>query len=297
MIDENPADLKEFGLADAAGRGRLQVGRPGAAAADRRQKTPTGSDVYAKLADSKKVFLDPVVSRLHVQSRHVRPARQVGAEARSREDGHAGSDVADRRTDPLREEERRMADRRAGRRHARSSARSTASSRASARLQMKSIVPDASRPEEVRARQAGRDRAHRLRLVAGDARCIGSGAESGTRLREGSRAAGGLHDRVVAPRRPEEGSVRIPAEGPVRRALVQHDAARDRPQRPDHRRSRRPRRRTRTARKRRSGARPRRRQSDVDAAKVEALISAATGGARHRVRRQHGQDRASTSRS
>jgi hypothetical protein len=58
VIDENPSDVKEFGLAEprvevafkAAGQERrLQIG----------QKTPSGSDVYAKLADQKKVFLIP----------------------------------------------------------------------------------------------------------------------------------------------------------------------------------------------------------------------------------------------
>jgi uncharacterized protein DUF4340 len=56
VIDESPADLKEFGLAEprvevafkANGQQhRLQLG----------QKTPSGTDVYAKLPDSKKVFL------------------------------------------------------------------------------------------------------------------------------------------------------------------------------------------------------------------------------------------------
>ena len=56
VIDEKPADLKEYGLAEprvevaftADGQQRrLQLG----------QKTPSGSDVYAKLADDPKVFL------------------------------------------------------------------------------------------------------------------------------------------------------------------------------------------------------------------------------------------------
>lgn len=56
VIDENPSDLKEFGLAEprvevafkANGQQkRLQLG----------QKTPAGTDVYAKLPDSKRVFL------------------------------------------------------------------------------------------------------------------------------------------------------------------------------------------------------------------------------------------------
>ena len=56
VIEENPADLKEFGLAEPrvevafksnGQQRRLQLG----------QKTPAGTDVYAKLADAKKVFL------------------------------------------------------------------------------------------------------------------------------------------------------------------------------------------------------------------------------------------------
>ena len=56
VIDENPGDLKEFGLAEprveiafksGGQQGRLQIG----------QKTPSGTDVYAKLGDQKKVFL------------------------------------------------------------------------------------------------------------------------------------------------------------------------------------------------------------------------------------------------
>ncbi len=56
MIDENPSDLKEFGLAEprievafksGGQERRLQIG----------QKTPSGTDLYAKVADQKKVFL------------------------------------------------------------------------------------------------------------------------------------------------------------------------------------------------------------------------------------------------
>jgi hypothetical protein len=63
IIDENPPDLKEFGLAEprvevsfksGGQERRLQIG----------QKTPSGSDVYAKLADQKRVFLLPA----HVES-------------------------------------------------------------------------------------------------------------------------------------------------------------------------------------------------------------------------------------
>jgi len=58
VIDDNPADVAEYGLTQprievtfkAGGQEhRLQIGR----------KTPPGSDLYAKLADSKRVFLIP----------------------------------------------------------------------------------------------------------------------------------------------------------------------------------------------------------------------------------------------
>ena len=56
VIDEDPPDLKEFGLAEprievafksGGQERRLQIG----------QKTPSGTDLYAKVADQKKVFL------------------------------------------------------------------------------------------------------------------------------------------------------------------------------------------------------------------------------------------------
>jgi len=58
VIDENPADLKEFGLASP----RIEVAYKSGGQERRLQigdKTPTGSDLYAKLADSKRVFLIP----------------------------------------------------------------------------------------------------------------------------------------------------------------------------------------------------------------------------------------------
>src|SRR4051812_43787556 len=58
VIDENPQDLKEYGLTEprievtfksGGQERRLQIGR----------KTPPGTDLYAKLADQKRVFLVP----------------------------------------------------------------------------------------------------------------------------------------------------------------------------------------------------------------------------------------------
>jgi hypothetical protein len=60
VVDENPKDLKEFGLGDP----RIDVGFK--TAADRNfqhlllgDKTPTGADIYAKLPNLKRVFLVP----------------------------------------------------------------------------------------------------------------------------------------------------------------------------------------------------------------------------------------------
>ena len=58
VIDENPANLKEFGLASP----RVEVAYKSGGQERRLQigdKTPTGSDLYAKLADGKRVFLIP----------------------------------------------------------------------------------------------------------------------------------------------------------------------------------------------------------------------------------------------
>ena len=130
VIDENPTDLKEFGLAEprievafksGGQERRLQIG----------QKTPSGTDLYAKARRPEEGLPHLLVPRLDLQSRHVRPARQVGAEARSRESRFARGDGR-RAHDPLPEAERRMADDPAGRWPRRTPARSTGSSRGSA---------------------------------------------------------------------------------------------------------------------------------------------------------------------
>jgi hypothetical protein len=56
VIDENPADLKEFGLDDPRVRVTFKAGGK-EQTLDIGQKTPTGTDLYAKLAGEKKVFL------------------------------------------------------------------------------------------------------------------------------------------------------------------------------------------------------------------------------------------------
>ena len=58
VIDENPPDLKEYGLDSP----RVEVGFKANGQQHRLQlgqKSPAGSDVYAKLPDSKRVFLIP----------------------------------------------------------------------------------------------------------------------------------------------------------------------------------------------------------------------------------------------
>ena len=63
VLDENPGDLKEFGLASP----RIEVAYTSARQQRRLQigdKTPTGSDLYAKLSDGKRVFLAGLKSPL-----------------------------------------------------------------------------------------------------------------------------------------------------------------------------------------------------------------------------------------
>jgi hypothetical protein len=59
VIEENASDLKEFGLVEP----RIEVAFKSGGSQEQRlqigQKTPSGSDVYAKLADQKRVFLIP----------------------------------------------------------------------------------------------------------------------------------------------------------------------------------------------------------------------------------------------
>lgn len=58
VIEENPGDLAEYGLAQP----RIEVGFKSGSEAHRLQigrKTPPGTDLYAKLADQKRVFLIP----------------------------------------------------------------------------------------------------------------------------------------------------------------------------------------------------------------------------------------------
>ena len=125
VIEENPGDVAEFGLATprvevafkAGGQQhRLQIG----------QKTPAGTDVYARLADQKRVFLVSSISRVHFQQKLLRPSRQVGPEGRSRKGrfprGHDG-----RTRDEVREIERRMGVEERRSRAVRSSAPSTGS--------------------------------------------------------------------------------------------------------------------------------------------------------------------------
>ena len=121
VIDENPADSRssasrtprvEVAFKAGGQQHRLQIG----------QKTPPGTDVYARLADSKRVFLIPSFLDSTFNREHLRPSRQVGAEGRSREGRLARRH--DGRTSTMRFEktERRVADRAAARRPRRFSA-------------------------------------------------------------------------------------------------------------------------------------------------------------------------------
>ena len=75
VIDENPADLKEYGLDPPRVEVTFKVGGQ-----ERKlligRKTPPATDLYAKLADQKRVFLIPSFLDTDLQPDHVRSARQ-----------------------------------------------------------------------------------------------------------------------------------------------------------------------------------------------------------------------------
>ena len=250
VVDENPPDLKEYGLAQP----RIEV----AFKADGKeqtlligQKTPPATDLYAKRAGeteglphpghlestfNKTTFdlRDKAVLKIDRDkldaleftagdktSRFAKPAGewQIAAPVQARADFSAIEGIVSRLTGLQMKSDRRRA--RRGR-------------------------------QEVRARQAGGDGQVRHRLVAGDARRRRAGRRRHG-LRTGSVAAGDLHHRIERPRRAEEGS--RPSTG---RRISSTPAASTRrgsrssaPARPT--RSRRPRSRTRKARTKRSG--------------------------------------------
>jgi len=176
VVDENPADLKEFGLASP----RIEVAYKSGGQERRLQigdKTPTGSDLYAKLADSKRVFIVPAYleSTFNHGTFDLRDKTVLKVD---REKLDKLEVVTDKRTERFEKKEGdwQIAEPAIGK--AEFSAVDNLVSRISS-LQMKSIVNDASD-----AKKYGLDKPPlTVRVGSGSSMAtllIGSGAESGT---------------------------------------------------------------------------------------------------------------------
>ena len=87
VVDENPTDLNDYGLSNAADRSRLQGGRRQGlpASCSSATRSPTGADLFAKRNDEKRVFLIPAFQETTFNKYDVRPARQDRAEVRARQ--------------------------------------------------------------------------------------------------------------------------------------------------------------------------------------------------------------------
>ena len=274
VVDENPPDLKEFGLGAAADRSRLQVRRPGAHAADRAEDA-AGHRPLRQARRREEGLPDPVVPRLDLQ-RGTFDLRDKSVLKVDREKVDSLEVTAGDRTIRFAKAERRVADDAAGRRDGRTSARSKGSSpdhRPADEVDRRTPTPPTRRStgSTSRPRPSGSAPARRR------PRSCSASADEGTSTRRDLSRPIVFTVEVGAPRRPEEGPVRVPAEGSVRRARRSTPRASRSSRGGQTTRSRRPRPRTRTARRRRSGARSRRRRGTLDQAKFDALISAITG--------------------
>ena len=252
VIDENATDLKEFGLAEprvevgfkANGKQlRLQLG----------QKTPSGTDVYAKLGDAKKVFLVP--SFLDSTFNHgTFDLRDKSVLKLDREKIDTVEVTAGGRTIRVEKKngEWQIAEPSLGR--AEFGAVDGLVSRVSS-VQMKSIVPDSSD-----LKKYGLDKpAVTVRL--------GSGSSQATLLVGGPAETGTVYARISHVPRSSRSSRRFltTSRRTARNTARRISSMRDRSTRRGSRSSatarrpssKRPRSRTRTARNRRSGARPR----------------------------------------
>ena len=79
-IDENPADLKEFGLAEPRVEVAFKAGGQEQPPPDRAEDA-AGQRPLRQARRPEEGLPDRLVPRLDLQSRHVRPARQVGPES------------------------------------------------------------------------------------------------------------------------------------------------------------------------------------------------------------------------
>ena len=198
VIDENPPDLAEYGLTQprievtfkAGGKEqRLLIGR----------KTPAGDRPLRQARRSEARLPDSVLRRHDVQQDDLRPARQDGPQGRSRQDRRARDHVAEAHA-AVRQGRRRMeadapikarADftrrRRAG------EPAEHAADEVDRRAPRPATSPSTASTSPRRRSSSARARRRR--------RSSSARRRRGRRLREGSVAADGRHDRVDAPGR------------------------------------------------------------------------------------------------
>ena len=255
VIDENPADVAEFGLATPRVEVGVQGRRSAAPAADRAEDARRHRRLCAARRSEAGVP-GPVVPRVHVQSARSFDLRDKSVLKLDREKVDSLAVTTAGRETRVREVERRMESLKAP---VEARAEFSAVDGLVSRVGWPADEVAACRrhrPQGVRSREACRNGAtsdrdpRRRRCCSARRRAKAASTRRTRHARRFSRSS-------VAAGRPEEGRVGIPAEGSVRCTVVQHDPAGDRATTDRRRVSRRRRRRTRTARKSRSGGRPR----------------------------------------
>jgi hypothetical protein len=228
VIDENPADIAEYGLA----KPRIEIGVKSAGQEKKLligRKTPPGTDLYAKLADSPRVFLissflDSTFNKTTFDLRD----KTVLKLDRDKIDALTITVPAHTVRVAKRDGEWRLA--------APLDARADFTtvdglvSRING-VQMKSIAS----AEPAGLAEYGLDKpAATLVVLAGDAADRDAGRPR-PRVREGPGTSDGDAARFVVPRRAEERARRLPAERSVRCARLQRDRPRDCQEGPDAR--------------------------------------------------------------
>ena len=228
VVDENAADLKEFGLAEPRVRVTFKAGGQNQTL-EIGNKTPPGSDLYAKRATDKKVFLiasflDSTFNRKTFDLRDKTAIRvdrdkldalEVTTPDRTLRFAKANNEWQLTAPTPGRADFTAV----------------EALTGRIAGLQMKSIAE--AEPKDLKKYGLDKPTATvKIGSGSSQATLLIGGKTADGRLRARRRASCRLHRRRDLARRSEERSVRVPAKGSFRRPVFQRDATRDRPWRP-----------------------------------------------------------------